>query len=71
MIYFRCPTCKTLLANKQLVYEERMKNISKNSKLSYEEKDKAGRALLDELQLIRPCCRMRFIRHVPLIDVIK
>ena len=32
MLYFRCPTCRTLLADKQLVYERELEKICSSSK---------------------------------------
>ena len=71
MIYFRCPTCKTLLANKQLIYEKSLQYICKNPKLNDEQINQAKMKVLDQIQLHRPCCRMRFLGYVPLIEIIK
>lgn len=71
MLYFRCPTCKTMLANKQLFYEQRLDNISNNDKLSVKEKNNAKMKLLDELELYRSCCRMRIMGYISLIEIIK
>ena len=71
MLYFRCPTCKTLLANKQLIYEERMGNICDSNKLKHGEKETAKMKLLDDLELHRPCCRMRIMGYIRKIDIIK
>jgi DNA-directed RNA polymerase subunit N (RpoN/RPB10) len=68
MLYFKCPTCKTTLANKQIPYEERMDKICNNMKLSVREKDKLKDTILDELCVIRYCCRMRVMGYVRLID---
>lgn len=70
MLYFKCPTCRTLLANKQLVYEKRLAEIC-NSNKSKEEKNKLKQQLLDEIELKRECCRMRMMGYVKLIDVVK
>ena len=70
MLYFKCPTCRTLLANKQLVYEKRLKEIC-NSNKSKNEKDAEKKKLLDELELPRECCRMRMMGYVKLIEIIK
>ena len=70
MLYYRCPTCKTILANKQLMYEEELDKICTNSKLSEEEKIEQKMKLLDKLELKRYCCRMRMITYVKLIDEI-
>lgn len=70
MLYFKCPTCRTLLANKQLVYEKRLAEIC-NSNKSKNEKDAEKKKLLDDLELIRQCCRMRIMGYIKLIDIIK
>lgn len=70
MLYFKCPTCRTLLANKQLVYEKRLKEIC-NSNKPKNEKDSEKKKLLDELELHRECCRMRIMGYVKLIEIIK
>lgn len=71
MLYFKCPTCKTVLANKQLLYEERLQSICDEKNASPEEKDSRKRKLLDELELWRPCCRTRMMGYDNLIDKIK
>lgn len=71
MLYFRCPTCRTLLANKQLVYERRLEEITLDKKLNNTEKDNLKRKLLDDVELSRPCCRMRIMGYVKLIEKIK
>lgn len=71
MLYFRCPTCKTELANKQLVYEDKLDKICNNSKMSKKEKDEAKMKLLDDLELVRYCCRMRMMTYTDLNKLIK
>ena len=70
MLYFKCPTCRTKLADKQLLYEKRLEDIC-NSKDDKQSKDNAKQKLLDELELKRPCCRMRMMGYVKLIEIIK
>jgi DNA-directed RNA polymerase subunit N (RpoN/RPB10) len=70
MLYFRCPTCKTILANKQIPYEEKMDSICKNIKLSPKEMDLAKKSVLDEIEVTRYCCRARMMGYVKLIDEI-
>lgn len=70
MLYFRCPTCKTDFANKQLVYEKELEKIC-NSKTTEEQKEKQKMALLDKLEIKRYCCRMRFLTYTKLIEIIK
>jgi len=71
MLYFRCPSCKTLLANKQLVYEKKLEIICNNNKLSNEEKNIEKMKILDEIELFRVCCRMRMLTYIKLIDIVK
>ena len=71
MLYFKCPTCKTHLANKQLIYEEKMDAICNNDKLSTKEKCEAKRKIFPEIELHRECCIMRMMGNVKLIDKIK
>lgn len=71
MLYFKCPTCKTPLANKQLVYKEKMEVICNNDKLSYKQKCEDKKKVLTEIELHRECCRMRMMGFVELIDKIK
>jgi DNA-directed RNA polymerase subunit N (RpoN/RPB10) len=70
MLYLKCPTCRTILANKQLLHAKRLAEIC-NSNKSKEDKNKEKQKLLDELELIRSCCRMRMMSYVKLIDIIK
>lgn len=70
MLYFRCPTCKTELANKQLPYEEGLNKISKMD-ISESEKNKLRMELLDKLEVNNMCCRMRVLTYLKLIDIIK
>ena len=71
MLYFKCPTCKTLLANKQLVYKEKMETICNNDKLSNKEKDNMKKKIFTEIELHRECCRMRMLGNSDLIGKIK
>lgn len=63
MLYYKCPSCKTTLADKQILFEEGMKNIENNEKLSGKDKDKAKRKLLDDLGVINICCRIRILTY--------
>jgi len=69
MLYYRCPTCRTLLANKQIPLEEGMEEICKNSKLTQSDKTQKISELLDKLEIKRYCCRMR-VSYVKLVDII-
>ena len=71
MLYYKCPSCKTLLADKQLPFEKEMDRIVKDTKMSEDEKNDAKRKLLDSLELVRYCCRTRMLTYVDLIKIIK
>ena len=70
MLYPKCPSCKTILANKQLIFEAEMKKICEK-KLSDDQQDKLKRELLDKLELKRYCCRQRMLTYTDLIDIIQ
>lgn len=64
MLYPVCPTCQFLLADKQIPYEKGYEKILNNDKLSNEKKQKEIEELLNNLGLIRYCCRMRMISFI-------
>lgn len=72
MLYFKCPTCRTVLANKQLIYEQKLEKICNDPKLKGKEKelDEAKAKVLDEIELWRVCCRMRVITYARIVDMI-
>ena len=73
MLYYRCPTCRCLLSNKQIPYENKLKQICNSKTLSKEQKDKEKQLLLTEVGLSKKtnmCCRMRMMSFVPLIEII-
>ncbi len=68
----KCFTCGTEMSNKQIIYEERIEEICKDiGETETEEQKKEKRELLDEIELFRPCCRMRIMGYEKLIDKIK
>jgi DNA-directed RNA polymerase subunit N (RpoN/RPB10) len=70
MLYFKCPTCRTCLANKQIPFEKGMEEICALSK-NEDEKDLMKEKLLDKLQVKRWCCRPRVLCYVDLTEIIK
>ena len=71
MLYYKCPTCRTVLADKQIPYELELSKICNNSNLSDLQKDKLKEQLLDNLHVKNICCRMRMITYIKRIDIIK
>ena len=76
MLYMKCPTCRNLLGNKQIYYEENFDKICKDfdiGKITLEEADKQKIELVNYLipEKARYCCKMRLMTYKRLIDVIK
>jgi DNA-directed RNA polymerase subunit N (RpoN/RPB10) len=71
MLYYKCPTCRTVLANRQLLFEAAIKSISDNNNLSetqqYDEKIK----ILSNLMIHNLCCRMRMLTYIKKIEIVK
>lgn len=64
MLYPYCPSCGTLLSDKQVPYEEGMKKICNMAK---DKQDDLKRKLLVDIGLGDPsnyCCRMRITRYL-------
>ena len=70
MLYAKCPTCRTILANKQLIFEKENEKICASDK-SVDEKNKMKEELLDKIELKRYCCRQRILGYVDLTDIIQ
>jgi DNA-directed RNA polymerase I, II, and III subunit RPABC5 len=69
----RCITCNNVIAGKYLPYLEKVKDNRKGSGKTEMEyltattvKTAEGKAL-DELNIVRPCCRRHFLTHVDLL----
>ncbi len=72
MSYPVCPSCGTDLSKRYIPFEESMKKICDDTKLSKEQVEKAVFELLDTLG-IKPeqyCCRTRLLTYVHMVDII-
>ena len=69
MLYPVCPTCRMLLADKQIPYEKKIKELE-DKNLSSDKFSKGREKILDELGLKRYCCRMRIISYVKHEDIV-
>lgn len=69
MLYLRCPTCKIILGNKQLHFEQEVDRISKSS-LNEQQQNEQKMELLDKLELKRYCCRTLILTYNRLIDIV-
>ena len=63
MLYPVCPTCKMLLADKQIPYEKAMEDLS-NKNLSDKQISEERKKLFQKLGITRYCCKMRLISYV-------
>jgi len=69
IIPIRCVSCNNVLAGKWLAYLEKVRELTKDEKLTYltqtTTKSAHGKAL-DELGVTRTCCRRHLLTHVDL-----
>ena len=61
MIVARCPSCGGILADKEIPYNKGIEAICVNDKLSEKEKMKKKEELLNNIGVVKICCRMRVI----------
>ena len=69
MLYPKCPTCKTILANKQLLYEAKMTKIC-GEDLDEETMKKKKMEVHEEIGLKNYCCKMRMMSYVKKVELI-
>jgi DNA-directed RNA polymerase subunit N (RpoN/RPB10) len=73
MLYIVCPTCNSLLGDRQDYYERELKKITEeylDGKISKEKTNEKKEELIKSLGLRRYCCRMRVITYQNLVDII-
>jgi DNA-directed RNA polymerase subunit N (RpoN/RPB10) len=74
MLYLKCPTCGTLLGNKQSLYEDKISEINKQiemDKLSLEDALVKKEEVLNSLQLLNICCRTRAMTYKRIVEIVK
>jgi DNA-directed RNA polymerase subunit N (RpoN/RPB10) len=71
----KCPTCRKLLGDAQLIYEQILDQICKDEDLKVitpEEAKKLKMELVNSFDIkTRYCCKPRFMTYKRLIDIIK
>lgn len=69
MIYMKCPTCGTIIGNRQIIYEATLNEIENNPNLDEDAKLEQKNKLINGLELKRYCCKMRVMtfKSMPLI----
>ena len=70
MIYLKCPSCSTVLANREIEYEKKLEKIVNDINTNEEQKRKLKTELINSLGLKNYCCKMRIMSYVQLIDII-
>ena len=73
IILIRCVSCNSVIAGKYLAYLEKVKDNRQGTGKNEMEyltattvKTAEGKAL-DDLKVLRPCCRRHFLTHVDLL----
>ncbi len=69
MIYLKCPSCGTVIGNRQIPYETKLQEIENNPNIDENEKLEQKSKLVESLGLKRYCCKMRVVtfKSMPLI----
>ena len=70
MIYLKCPTCGTILGDKQIIIDKKLSEIENNPNIDDEEKKQQKTNFIMSLGLRRYCCTMRIITAKNKIDII-
>lgn len=72
-VYFRCPTCGSILADKELLWIEFMEKLNNEIHLTEKEKSKRLEDFLDNLGFNPDsyCCRMRIMKSIDYSKIIK
>ena len=71
MMYLKCPTCNTVIGNRNIKYAEQLERIINDLTLTNENKRKLKSELVNSLGLPNPCCKMRVMSYVELIGLIQ
>lgn len=71
MQYVVCPSCETLLGDKQIIFQKGLKETTEDTKLTDEEKDNKKIGLINSLGLTRYCCRSRVLGYLEVVKIVK
>jgi DNA-directed RNA polymerase subunit N (RpoN/RPB10) len=73
MSYLICPTCSTILGNRQLYFEKKKKEIKNECEIKNLSNDEYNMKIINaynELKLKRYCCKMRIMTYIDLTKYI-
>jgi DNA-directed RNA polymerase subunit N (RpoN/RPB10) len=71
MIYIKCPSCGFLLGNRQIVYDKGVDEINSDPNTDDEKKLELKTKLIESLDILRYCCKMRVVTYKRLPEIIK
>ena len=75
MLYLKCPTCRKLLGDAQLIFENIFDQICKDEELHIISAEQSKQLKIDLIKSIdinsRYCCKPRFMTYKKLIDIVK
>lgn len=74
MLYLKCPSCKMLLADKQITYETILNRICKDEEMNTittNEANELKSKLILSFELERYCCTPRLMTYIKLIEIVK
>ncbi len=71
MIYLKCPSCCTILGNRQQIYVKRLDEIDGNSNTDENTKNELKTKIFDEIKIVNYCCKMRILTFKDLNNIIK
>ena len=71
MLYIKCPTCKTLLGDKDIPFNTELDKIREDKNLTDEQKTKKTIELYDKFSIENYCCKMRFKTFIDQINIVK
>jgi DNA-directed RNA polymerase subunit N (RpoN/RPB10) len=70
MIYIKCPSCGYIIGNRQIYYEQKLKEINSDPNIDDDKKLELKTKLIDSLDVKRYCCKMRIITFKQLTEII-
>jgi len=74
MLYLKCPTCKQILADRQVTYDTIHDSICADEdscKITEQRANELKRELINSLNFERYCCKQRMMTYTKLIEIIK
>jgi DNA-directed RNA polymerase subunit N (RpoN/RPB10) len=71
MIYIKCPSCGTILGNRQPVYIKKIDEIENNKNIDEDTKAELKTKIFESIKIENYCCKMRILTFKDLNNIIK